>query len=96
MRTLILAIVAATAAVSLCGCVDSVDAPLSPTFGKAVATMDTQIIPTQVSDQPPASSGAVGAAAVGRYQKGEVYKPEIETTSAVGANTSYGAAGGGK
>jgi hypothetical protein len=89
MRTLILASVAAVAAASLCGCVDSVDGPLSPTFGKAVATMDTQIIPTQVSDQAPASSGEVAAAAVGRYQKGQVYKPEAASTSTVGG---YGGA----
>jgi hypothetical protein len=90
MRTLIIGSVCALG-LGLCGCVQSVDAPMSPTFGQAVATMDTQIIPTHVSDQPPASSGEVGAAAIGRYQKDQVYKPETQSTADVG----YGGSGGG-
>jgi hypothetical protein len=92
MRTLIIGSVCALG-LGLSGCAESLDAPLSTTFGQAVATMDTQIIPTHVSDQPPASSGEVGAAAVGRYQKGQVYRPETQATSTVG---SYGGGGGGK
>jgi hypothetical protein len=82
-------------ALGLSGCVHSVDAPLSPTFGKAVAAMDVQIIPTKVSDQPPASSGAVAAAAVGRYEAGRVYKPETQATSDLANYGSGGGSGGG-
>lgn len=87
MRTLILMSICA---VALGGCVESLDAPLSPTFGKAVASMDAQIIPTPVSDQPPPSSGVVGVAAIGRYEKGQVYKPASPATSSVaGMGASY-------
>ncbi len=87
MRKLILA---SLCALGLAGCVGSVDAPLSPTFGKAVATMDTQIIPVRVSDQPPPSSGALAAAAIDRYEKDKVYKPETQATSAMqGATVGY-------
>jgi hypothetical protein len=95
MRPLILASVCALG-LGLCGCAQSVDAPLSTTFGKAVSSMDAQIIPTQVSDQPPAGSGEVAAAAVGRYQKGQVYRPETQSTADIGSMTGYGGAGGGK
>lgn len=80
MRKLILASICA---LGLAGCASSVDAPLSPAFGKAVATMDTQIIPTQISDQPPAGSGALGVAAIDRYEKDKTYKPEVQATSAL-------------
>lgn len=94
MRTLILASVCA---IGLCGCAQSIDAPLSPTFGKAVASMDTQIIPTPVSAEPPSGSGVHGTAAIGRYEKGEVYKPETQSTSTVGGyGTSSGMSSGGK
>jgi hypothetical protein len=82
MRTLILMSVCA---VALCGCAESLDAPLSPIFGKAVASMDAQIIPTPISDQAPSSSGAVGVAAIARYEKGQVYKPASQSTSSVSA-----------
>lgn len=94
MRTLILA---SLAAIGLSGCVQSVDAPMSPTFGQAVATMDTQIIPAKVSDEPPSTSGAAAAAALGRYEKGQVYPPETQSTSSIGsANMGYGGGGNGK
>jgi hypothetical protein len=94
MRTLILA---SLLAAGLSGCVQSIDAPMSPTFGQAVATMDTQIIPTAVSDQPPSTSGAVAAAALGRYEKGQVYPPETQSTSNLsGTNMGYGGGGNGK
>jgi hypothetical protein len=86
MRTFLLVSVCAA---GLCGCADSVDAPLSPTFGQAVASMDTQIIPAPISDQPPAGSGEVGVAAVGRYDHGQVKPPETQTTSSSGGS-SYG------
>jgi len=78
MRTLIL--ISACAA-ALGGCAQSIDAPLSSTFGQAVATMDSQIIPAPISDLPPSSSGAVAVAAIGRYEDGEVIKPESQSTS---------------
>ncbi|CAN7415436.1 hypothetical protein LJR219_002648 [Phenylobacterium sp. LjRoot219] len=86
MRTLILTSVCA---VGLCGCVQSIDAPLSPTFGQAVASMDTQIIPVRPSDQPPSANGARAASAIARLEKGEVYKPETANTSNVSV-MSYG------
>ena len=88
MRTFILI---SASAVALSGCAQSIDAPLSTNFGQAVATMDSQIIPAQISDQPPSSSGAVAAAAVGRYEKGEVKKPETQNTSNVAiSGAGYG------
>lgn len=91
MRTLILMAVCA-AGLSGCATQQNLDAPMSPEFGRAVASMETQIIPVRVSDQPPASSGAVGTAAVNRYLKGEVYKPETQSTS----NVVVVGGGGGK
>jgi hypothetical protein len=67
-------------------CSTPVDAPLSPTFGQAVASMQSQIIPVEVSELPPEGSGARGAAAIARYQKGEVRKLETQTTSALTIN----------
>lgn len=90
MRNLIL--VSACAA-GLCGCAQSIEGPLSPTFGQAVATMDTQIIPAPISQQPPSSSGVVGTAAIGRYEKGQVYRPETQETSSIGGS-GYGGNGG--
>jgi len=90
MRTLIL--ISACAA-ALGGCAQSIDAPLSSTFGQAVATMDSQIIPAPISDLPPSSSGAVAVAAIGRYEKGEVIKPESQSTSTL---SGYGAGHSGK
>lgn len=87
MRTLILA---AVCAAGLCGCVQSIDAPLSPTFGQALASMDTQIIPVRPSAEPPSANGARAASAIGRLEKGEVYKPETPNTATIGgAGMSY-------
>jgi|GEM_PF-3477741 len=91
MRTLIL--ISACAA-ALGGCAQSIDAPLSSTFGQAVASMDAQIIPAPISDLPPSSSGAVAAAAVGRYEKGEIYPPETQNTSNVTVTGSAPSSGG--
>ena len=79
MRPLILASLCA----GLCGCVQSVDGPLSPTFGQAVASMDSQIIPAAVSSQPPPANGARAATAIERLEKGQVYKPQTQGTSIV-------------
>lgn len=79
MRPLILASLCA----GLCGCVQSIDAPLSPTFGQALASMDSQIIPAAVSSLPPPANGARAATAIGRLEKGQVYKPETQNTSSI-------------
>jgi hypothetical protein len=86
MRTLILASLCA----ALGGCIDSIDAPLSPTFGQAVASMDSQIIPAAVSSEPPPANGARAASAIGRLEKGEVYKPQTQNTSSIGGLSGYG------
>lgn len=78
MRNLILI---AISAACLSGCAGSLDVPMSPEFGRAVASMDAQIIQRPVSDQPPVGSGAVGVAAIGRYETGKVYTPETQNTS---------------
>jgi hypothetical protein len=92
MRILILASVCAA---GLCGCAQSVDGPLSPIFGKAVASMDTQIIPVAVSEEQPSSSGVIGVAAVGRYEKDQKKEVETQNTSKIGgASAGYGGGGG--
>jgi len=85
-------IIAATVSL-LGGCAQSLDkpldTPLSENFGKAVASMDAQIIPAEVSDLPPADTGARGAAAVARYEKDQVKQPVIASTSTVGGSSGY-------
>ena len=56
----------------LAGCERPLDAPLSTSFGQAVASMNVQIVPGPVSTAPPEGSGATGAAAIGRYETGKV------------------------
>ncbi|MDB5466592.1 MAG: hypothetical protein JWQ46_1354 [Phenylobacterium sp.] len=76
------------ALLSLCmgatACANSLDAPLSPTFGQAVASLQSQIVPASVSTEPPVSSGARGAAAIQRLEKGQVMQPDYGATSALG------------
>ena len=69
---------------ALGACTTPLDAPLSPTLGQAVASMDAQIIPPTGIDLPPESSGARGVAAVGRYERGRVKQPPASGTSAIG------------
>jgi hypothetical protein len=85
MRILILVPLCAA---GLVGCAAPVDAPLSPTFGQAVASMQVQVIPVAVSDLAPESSGARAVAAVRRYEKGEVKRLETQSTSAMGAGAA--------
>lgn len=93
MRTLLFGLTLSAAA--LAGCASSVDAPMSSTFGQAVASMDSQIIaPTRISDDPPASSGARAAAAIARYEKGEVKNPAPAATSAVAITLAPASSGG--
>lgn len=63
------------------GCATPLDAPMSPNFGQAVASMNVQIVPHQVSDLPPDSSARRSALAIERYEKGEVKKLETQATS---------------
>lgn len=63
------------------GCTTPLDAPLSPTFGQAVASMQSQIIPAEVSLEPPPSSGRRAADAIGRLERGEVKQPDVQSTS---------------
>jgi hypothetical protein len=67
----------------LAACQTPLDAPLSPTFGMAVASMQSQIVPVPESDLPPEGSAARSAAAIARYEKGEVKKLEAQRTSDV-------------
>jgi hypothetical protein len=90
MRILILVPLCAA---GLVGCAAPLDAPLSPNFGLAVASMQAQVIPVAVSDLPPESSGARGVAAVRRYEKGEVKKLETQSTSVIGAGVAMGSPG---
>jgi hypothetical protein len=67
------------------GCQTPLDAPPSPTFGQAVASMQSQIIPAEVSNEPPESSAARGVAAIERYEAGKVDPLQNTTTSNVGS-----------
>ncbi|RAK52535.1 hypothetical protein [Phenylobacterium deserti] len=75
---------------ALGACTTPLDAPLSPTLGQAVASMDAQIIPPTETDLPPESSGARGVAAVDRYQRGRVKQPPVTGTSEVGMRQASG------
>lgn len=60
---------------------EPVDAPLSDTFGQAFASMDRQIIPAPVSDQPPEDSGARAVIGIARADRGEPKEPPAIGTS---------------
>ncbi|HEV2530975.1 hypothetical protein [Phenylobacterium sp.] len=68
----------------LAGCAERLDAPLSPTFGQAVASMDAQIVPATPGDAPPEGSAARGVAAIRRYEKGQPRPLEPASTSTQG------------
>lgn len=72
---------------ALCGglsaCNTATDAAMSDTFGQAVASMNSQIIPVAVSDQAPESSGARGAIGVHRSDNADPKPLEAEGTSDV-------------
>lgn len=63
------------AALPLAACADRADAPLSPSLGAAVASMDSQIIDPVPAEGIPEGSGARGAAAIKRYETGRVKAP---------------------
>jgi len=73
--------------VALCtgvgACETPTDAPMSPIFGQAVASMDRQIIPVAVSDLPPEDSGARAALGIARADRGEPKQPNVQGTSSM-------------
>jgi hypothetical protein len=76
------------------GCASPLDAPLSPTFGAAVASLEAQIIPpTAATEQPPQGSGARGVAAIRRYERGEPKTAGESATSNVSAMIGKGSGG---
>ena len=66
------------------GCAERLDAPLSPAFGRAVASLDAQIVPAAPTEAPPEGSAARGVAAIRRYEKGQPRPLEHAGTSAQG------------
>ncbi|MCW2573913.1 MAG: hypothetical protein JWO88_3971 [Frankiales bacterium] len=68
----------------LAGCAERLDAPLSPNFGQAVASLDAQIVPAPPTEAPPEGSAARGVAAIRRYEKGQPRPLEPAGTSAQG------------
>jgi hypothetical protein len=84
----------AVSAISLSACSTPIDAPMSTTFGEAVATLDKQIIPPPVpNDAPPESSATRGVLAVHRYERGEPRRPDTYSTSAVSSMAVTSGAG---
>jgi hypothetical protein len=80
---------AALCAAALAGCAAPLDAPLSPSLGEAVATLQSQIIPPPAADDRPGeSSAARAAAAIARYDNGKVIPPAEASTSAVSLTAS--------
>lgn len=69
-------------------CLGPVDAPMSATLGDSVASMDNQIIDPRPAAGLPETSGAKAAAAIRRYERGEVFAPEA-------ASSTLGGGGGG-
>lgn len=97
---------AAAGLIGLAGCANEIDAPLSPTFGASVASMNNQIIDPTPAQGIPETSGAKGSAAIARYEEDRVKDPpgayrEVRTggPGAAGAGSgdsgSSGSSGGG-
>lgn len=57
------------------GCSTPIDEPLSPAFGRAVASMDRQIIDPTPATGLPETSGERAATAVRNLHRGEVKEP---------------------
>jgi len=76
------------AALALAGCAERIDAPLSPTFGVAAASLDSQIAhPGPVDLRPPVTSGARAVLALRRYETDKVIQPANSSTSEVSASS---------
>jgi hypothetical protein len=74
---------AAVLLAGLTGCAERADAPLSPTFGMAVASLQAQIVPPAAVPGPAQSSAARGIVAVTRYERGQPRALETAPTSNV-------------
>jgi hypothetical protein len=69
----------------LAACAERADAPLSPTFGKAVASLDAQIVPAPPPTSAPAQTSAARAiVAARRYEADKPLPPQTASTSQVG------------
>lgn len=67
---------------------DRADAPMSPTFGRALASMDNQIIDPTPAAGLPATSAAKAASAIGRYERGQVIQPAAASGAAASGDAS--------
>jgi hypothetical protein len=68
----------------ICACNTPIDAPMSPTFGEAKASMNEHVIAQgPPSELPPTSSGVRAAAAIERYLRGDPKAPQAQSTSDV-------------
>ncbi|WP_374471717.1 hypothetical protein [Phenylobacterium sp.] len=85
--TLRLAMFVTAAGLGLGACSTPLDAPLSPSFGVAAATLQSQAIPPAPDPGPRASSAARGVAAIRRYEAGEVKEAETQAASQLGASS---------
>ncbi|MDB5448761.1 MAG: hypothetical protein JWQ97_4078 [Phenylobacterium sp.] len=73
-------------AAGLAGCADRTDradAPLSATFGQAVASLQSQVIPPSPDQGATVSSAVRGAAAIRRYERGQPRPLEAAPTSSL-------------
>lgn len=86
-RALKIAAIAALGAAAA-ACQSPMDEPMSPTFGRAVASLDAQIIPAAPDPRPPEGSAAVGVGAIRRYEHDAVKAPPSVYTSSVGSQMS--------
>lgn len=71
-------------AAGLGGCAGSIDGPISPVFGEALASVEAQAVEVAVSDLPPETSGQAAAAAVKRYNEGKTKPVQTYATSTIG------------
>ena len=69
-------------------CTTPVDEPMNFNFGRAVASLDSQIAPHPVDPRPPEDSAARAALAVRRMETDQVKDPPGAYTSQVSSQTS--------
>lgn len=87
-RAVTLAVLAAAGA-ALSACHTPLDEPMNTNFGRAVASLDAQIIPAAPDPRPPESSAAAGVGAIRRLEHDQVKEPPSPYTSAV--SSQFGA-----
>ena len=88
------------AAAGLAACASPADAPLSSTFGQAVASMDSQIIDPTPAEGLPETSGARAVMGIRKYQEDRVTQPVSTYTERIvsgpeGGSGDEGDSGGG-